>query len=176
MDMKVPAKMYSTLRSIVIAFVVILVPPTSFGVESQKGHGFTITLAESGEIILSDEHVASYEWDNHRILLTTSGVERWQSFVKFNASFDPPIRQLGKLYRKEFSFTIDGAEMYRGHFSSIVSSLLRHGVELFETLGVTVDAVWITFTLLEGETTADPRSRPEIESYFAKQGKLVKSE
>ena len=111
-------------------------------------------------------------WDKHHLALTESGVEHWQSFVKFNKSYEPPIRQLSDLTAKEFVMTIDGVEMYRGHFWSRVSSAMTPGVKLYDTSGVPNDKLWIGFTRVDGETTQDPRSRPEIEAYFQKQRKL----
>jgi hypothetical protein len=134
--------------------------------------GFAIALLESGELILTDEHIAAYIWDEHRILLTPKGGERWESFVKFDNSQDPPIRKLGRLTTKEFVVTLNGVEMYRGHFSSMVSSLMHRGVVLYDTLGVPRGEVRMGFTRLDGTPENDPRGRPEIEAYFRKQGKL----
>ncbi len=164
--------MYSLLRTAAFAVAMISFSVSSSGAASPEEGGFAITLNESGEVILTDEHIASYDWDKHRIALTTKGIERWQSFVKFNDSFDPPIRQLSDLTTKEFTVMLDGAEMYRGHFTSFVSSLGLSGVTLYDTLGVPGNEVWMKFSRLDGKPAEDPRSRPEIEEYFRKQGKL----
>jgi hypothetical protein len=138
--------------------------------------GFAISLVESGEVILTDAHIATYEWDKHRIVLTPKGVQRWESFVKFDKSQDPAVRKLGELTRKEFAVTVQSVEMYTGYFWSMTSSLLRSGVLLYDTSGVTRGEVWVSFTRLDGEPEDDPRARPEIEAYLRKQGKLKKGE
>ncbi len=135
--------------------------------------GFAITLVESGERVLGDEHIAAYEWSDHRILLSPSGIDRWESFVEFDTTQTPPVRKLGRLTTKEFVVTLNGVEMYRGHFSSMVSSLKGSGVLLYDTLGVPRGEVWMEYSTLKGTPEKDPRARPEIEAYLRKQGKLL---
>ena len=71
--------------------------------------------------------------------------------------------------------TRNGIPMYRGHFSSMVSSLANSGVLLYDTVGVPPGEVWMTFTRLDGAPDDDPRSLPDIAAYFRKQGKLRES-
>jgi hypothetical protein len=67
------------------------------GAKQPEGVGFAITLLESGESILTDEHIAEYVWDEHRIILTPKGIGRWESFIEFDKSQDPPKPRLGGL-------------------------------------------------------------------------------
>ncbi len=129
-------------------------------------------MLDSGEVVLTDEHIEAYVWDEHRIVLTPKGIERWQSFINFDNSQDPPIPKLGKLLMKEFVVTLNGVEMYRGHFWSMASSLMKPGVLLYDTLGWPRGEVRMSFTRLNGTPEEDPRARPEIEAYFRRQGKL----
>ena len=166
---------YSLSRIVLTVLALLVLSFSSCDTEQREGVGFAISLLESRELILTDEHVAAYVWDEHRILLTPKGVERWESFVRFDKSQDPPIRKLGRLTTKEFVVTLNGVQMYGGHFSSMVSSLLNPGVLLYDTLGVPSDEVRISFTRLDGIPEVDPRALPEIEAYFRKQGKLKES-
>jgi hypothetical protein len=140
--------------------------------EQEKSAGFELSLAASGEVILKDVDIAAYIWGKHRIVLTPKGVERWQSFVPFDSSYDPPIPKMGGLFGKEFVIKLNGVEMYRGHFWSMCSSQLKPGVLIYETLGVIQDALWIEFERPHNKVEDDPRGRPEIQAYFRKQGKL----
>jgi hypothetical protein len=165
-------------RSLAMALIVVplvVLSLSSCDTETREGAGFAISLTESGERILADEHIAAYVWDEHRILLSPRGVERWESFVEFDKSQDPPIRKMGGLTTKEFVVTLNGVQMYRGHFSSMVSSLANSGVLLYDTLGVPPGEVWMTFTRLDGALEDDPRALPDIAAYFRKQGKLRES-
>jgi hypothetical protein len=163
---------YLLLKTALIVLVLLLCSFSSCGIEQRGEVGFAIILLESGERILTDEHIAAYMWNEHRILLTPKGIERWESFVEFDISQDPPIRKLGRLTTKEFVVTLNGDEMYRGHFSSMVSSVTNSGVLLYDTLGAPRGEVRMSFTRLEGGPEDDPREHPEIKSYFRKQGKL----
>ena len=165
-------------RSFGIALIVIplvVLSLSSCDTETHEGAGFAISLTESGERILTDEHIAAYVWDEHRILLSTKGVDRWQSFVDFDKSHDPPIRKMGRLTTKEFVVTLNGVQMYHGHCSSMVSSVANSGVLLYDTLGVPPGEIWMTFTRLDGAPEDDPRALPDIAAYFRKQGKLRES-
>lgn len=132
---------------------------------------FTILLAESGEVILSDEHVAEYDASHHAIFLTPEGIERWKSFIPFDDSFDPPIPKLGRLTGKEFVVRIGDEEMYRGYFWSMVMSSMRKGVLIYDTL-FPVDQLAVGFSPLGDEALDDPRGRPEIIGHFRDTGKL----
>lgn len=163
---------YLLSRIATIAVVLLTLPLSSCDTHQPVRAGFVISLLESGEPVLTDEHIATYVWEAHRIVLTPKGVARWESFAKFDRSVDPPIPKLGELTKKEFVVTLDGSEMYRGHFWSMALSLLKSGVLLYDTSGANRDQVWITFTRAEGTQEDDPRARPEIEAYFRAQGKL----
>ena len=165
-------KVCSLFRIALIVFVLLVLSLSSCDTAQREEVGFAISLVESGEIILTDEHIAAYVWDEHRIILTPEGIERWESFVEFDNSQDPPIRKLGRLTMKEFIVALNGVPMYRGHFASMASSLMNPGVLLYDTLGIPRGEMRMSFTRLEGTPESDPRGRPEIEAYFRKQGKL----
>jgi hypothetical protein len=164
--------MCSLSRNALIFTAMLTVSLCSCGADPPGAVGFAISLSESGELILADEHIATYVWDEHRIVLTQGGLERWESFVEFDTSQDPPIRKLGRLTTKEFVVTLNGVEMYRGHFWSMASSLMKSGVLLYDTLGAPRGEVWMSFARSNGTPAEDPRAQPEVEAYFRKQGKL----
>lgn len=137
--------------------------------------GFNISLVESGEVIVSDREVASFDWDHQILYLTPEGVERWNARAPRNPSFDPPTPVLrGSLHGKRFVVSVDGAEMYRGTIWSMASSLLQLGiVTLAEPLGTTpLGRLTLQFSPDPGSPIQDPRFRPEIRKYFEEQGRL----
>jgi hypothetical protein len=139
------------------------------------GVGFSISMHDTGEVVITDEHIATYVWEEHRILLTPKGVERWESFIPLDKSQEPPIRKLGRLTEKEFVVTLDGVEMYRGHFWSKVLSRFEPGLLLYDTLGVPRGELRLDLSRLGETQEDDPRARSEIHAYFRKQGKLRES-
>ena len=94
---------------------------------------FGIYLAETGDLLLSDEDMAAYVRATHKIELNASGIKKWNSYIAYNNSYDPPIPTLsGGLYQKEFAVRIDDTEYYRGKFWSIVSSASCSGVVILD--------------------------------------------
>lgn len=141
-----------------------------------RNSGFVISLVESGEVILTDDHIATYIWKKHGIILTPEGIDQWESLAKLDETRDPPIRKLGKLTSKEFVVTVGDVEMYRGHFSSMFSSLIQPGVLLYDTMGAPRGEIRLDFIRFDGAPKDDPRARPEIAAHFRKQGKLKEDE
>ena len=159
-------------RITLIVLVLLLLSALSCDKEQSGETGFAIILIESGELILTDEHISEYIWDEHRIRLRPKGIERWESFVEFDRSQDPPVRKLGGLTNKEFVVTLNEDEMYRGHFSSMASSLMNPGVLIYDTMGLPQGEVWMRFVALDEAPKDDPRGHPEIKAHFRRQGKL----
>ena len=80
--------------------------------------GFGLHLADSDELIFSEEHIVAYDWDSHTIELNNKGLEKWNSYID-----DVDIPRLDtKFYKEGFVVKIKGEEIYRGQFTSIVSS------------------------------------------------------
>ena len=133
---------------------------------------FGIYLVDSGELVLSDKDILTYRQDTHTFALTKQGIERWNSF------FPNSGRSLSddKLNSKSFVVKLDGQEMYRGTFSSFLSSYLYPGVSIL-TMPLTYDSfneISIEYHDLSDDSsvTTDPRNNPEIISYFEKCGLL----
>jgi hypothetical protein len=157
---------------ILIAIAVGALLLSSCGTRNSGESGFAVSLVETGEPILTDKDIATYVWKEHRIVLTPEGVDRWDSFAVIDSTQDPPVRKMGKLTGKEFVVTVDGVDMYRGHFSSMALSYMQPGVLLYDTIGAWHDELRLRFEQKDGEPKNDPRDRPEIAAHFRKVGKL----
>jgi hypothetical protein len=164
------------MKSILRTSLVLVLMLSLHGPDAVARGTFSITLAESGEVILSDQHIAAYDWNRHSLVLTDEGLRRWQSFVPYNDAFDPPIPLISELFGKEFVLTIGGSEMYRGRFWTMLSSLLVSGVKIYDTNVVPENRLSISFDRRDGEPEEDPRSRTQIQRYFMRHGKLILDE
>ena len=136
--------------------------------------GFGIYLVENGEIVLSDEHIKYYNKNTHEIELNEKGIKRWESYIPYDTSLDPPIPKLGGLYKKDFAVKLNGKEIYRGKFWSMASSMSYPGVVILDVLGILDNKIKIDFgypSPFSGKGK-DPRGSPEIINYFKKQGLL----
>ena len=134
--------------------------------------GFGIYLADSGELIFSDEHIGAYYWDSHTIELNNKGLEKWNSYID-----DVDIPRLDtKFYKEGFVVKIKGEEIYRGQFTSIVSSAFPQGVVitdasviLKEKRNIITIGYWQPTS---SDTEADPRNSQEIFDYLSDKGLL----
>ena len=121
--------------------------------------GFGIYLLESGELVISDIEIVSYNKTSHEIKLTDAGAAKIEGIhVPLNGT--------------DFVIKVEGEEIYRGAFWSPISSIPYHG-PLIETL-VTDNTVKIQAgyppSQFQGE---DPRDNPKIFDYLSKVGKLI---
>lgn len=147
------------------------------------GLGFELILDDTGEVILTDRHVAKYVEESHRILLTEDGAERWAAFCAHDHRFDPPIPTLqGSLAYKWFTLTIEGEAVYRGQFRSMVMSSIGKGVQIFDALCVHPGQVSIAFQpgylptevgpAVLDTNVVDPRHDERVMEHFRTLGKL----
>jgi hypothetical protein len=130
---------------------------------------FGIYLADTGELVLSDQDMAAYVRATHEIKLNDSGIAKWNSQI--HCSYLP-----GGLYQKDFTVRIDGKEIYRGTFWSGYSSQSHDGVvlDIAFRLDSTHNTIQIQYGYpgrLRGDKD-DPRNNPEIFEFFAKEGML----
>jgi hypothetical protein len=153
----------------VVSWLIVLCGLTVGACGQSAGEGFEISLVESGEVVLSDRHISAFELHPQKLILSAEGAERWSSYIPRGSSGSPII---GGLTGKEFILSVDGVEMYRGHFSSWASSYAPSGVLIFDTLMPDTGELWITMAGWDRQSTKDPRGRPEIAEYFRRQGKL----
>jgi hypothetical protein len=164
--------MISLRRFLVIVAATALCIPAVQTRASEHRASFTISLAQTGDIILTDQDIAAYVAEGHRLVLTEEGREKWESHVERDSTQDPPIPKLGGLNGKEFILTVDGVEMYRGHFWSFAMSRMTPGVKIYDTLDAPQGELLIGYDALENEESQDPRDRAEIIKIFEKLGKL----
>jgi hypothetical protein len=91
---------------------------------------FGIYLADSGELVLSEEHIAAYYQDTHTIELNETGIAKWNSYLDYTST--PKLAD--SLFSKDFILRVKGEEIYRGKFYSGVSSMSYDGYVILESL------------------------------------------
>lgn len=140
---------------------------------------FHITLVETGKDVLTDQDIESYNWTTHKIKLNKDGIAKWNSYIVYNSSFNPPIPVLGGIYKKDFVVRIDEKEIYRGKFWSMASSASFDGVIILDTL-FPLDNMNNSITINYGypspsfgsKNIRDPRNNPESFDFFKKKNLL----
>jgi len=142
------------------------------GVNRQPEEGFAISLAGSGEVILSDRHIAAYIPGGHRLRLSPEGIERWESFVRIEATENGPVRKLGPLTGRELVVTIRGRCVLRGRFGSRLQSTIGPGVRLLDTIGAPTGELWFQSEVLPGDSAGPSLDLAPLESYFRDRDKL----
>ena len=121
--------------------------------------GFGVYLRGSGELVISDIEIVSYNKTSHEIKLTDAGAAKIEGIhVPLNGT--------------DFVTKVEREEICRGAFWSPISSIPYHGA-IIETL-VTDNTVKIQAgyppSQFQGE---DPRDNPKIFDYLSKLGKLI---
>jgi len=133
--------------------------------------GFGIFLVDSGELVLSEQHIKVYHKDTHEIELNEDGIEKWNSYMTYTT-----IPRLAEtLCGEDFLIMVEGTEAYRGRFSSYVVSTIPPGVTIVDTL-FKLDSEHNTIRIRieyppfpPGE---DPRNNSDVFSFLEEQGLL----
>ena len=134
---------------------------------------FGIFLVDSGELVLSEQHIKAYHKDTHKIELNVDGIQKWNSYMTYQTI--PKLDD--SLYSRDFMLRIEGKEIYRGKFYSSVSSASCSEVVILDAL-VKLDESNNTILIEYGyawpvaSNEEDPRNSPEVISYLEKQGLL----
>ena len=129
--------------------------------------GFGIYLVDSGELVLSDQHIEAYYWDSHAIELNEEGIEKWNSYMTYGGI--PKLQDT--LYQQEFVLKVKGEEIYRGKFYSMVSSMSYEGVVILDTI-IKLDENIKTIVIQHGYpspnfgTGEDPRNSQKVFDYL----------
>ena len=159
-------KSFSLLIALLIC--VFLLPSCDDSEES-----FWIFLAETDELVLSDEHIEAYYNETHEIELNQKGIEKWNSYMTYES-----IPQLAQtLYTKKFVVKVGNEEVYRGTFWSMASSAIPEGIIISETL-FKLDATHNTIQLQlgfiesQGGDNEDPRNNAKVLNFFEERGLL----
>ena len=172
--MKTPFS-FILFTSIPIIILFVIIP--SCAPRQPNAASLGIYIVDNGGLFLSDQDMSAYIQASHKIVLNKSGITKWNSYIAYNNSYDPPIPVLGELYQKNFAIKIDNNEIYGGKFWSSVSSLSYDGVVILDML-FPCDSIKDTITIAYGYPTSsyatanDPRNNPEIFNFLSQKGLL----
>jgi hypothetical protein len=119
-------KLVASLLTVLSLLSFILIPATC----AKSDGGFGIYLADSGEMVLSLEQIKAYHSLDYSLELTPQGIEKWNSFQ--TSTTVPKLSQ--SLYQRDFILKIDGKEVCRGQFYSLVSSASYNGVVIMDSV------------------------------------------
>jgi hypothetical protein len=164
------------IESAMIVFLVLLTGVFT-GCKNAETTGFNIILADTGAVVLSTQHIKSYDPTTYTLELNEKGIKQWNSYLTYTSI--PKLAD--SLNGKDFSVQVNGKEMYRGEFLSNVVSSTRDGIVILDALmklDDTNNTIRIGFgypgdSYGKGE---DPRNNPEIIKLFKEQGLLKESQ
>ena len=158
-------------------FLILTLPITAIYLSACNNEpGLGIYLVETGELVVSDQHIKAYYKDSHTIELNEEGIEKWNSYMTYSG--EPKLQD--SLYQDDFVVKLKGKEIYSGKFYSMFSSASYSGVVILESimkLDESRNAIRIDFgygpVLNAGE---DPRNNQEVFDYLEGQGLLKPGE
>lgn len=145
--------------------------------------GFGIYLVDTGELVLSEQHIRAYhrnvhltvseEEDTHAIELNKAGIEKWNSYMTYEGA--PQLKDT--LYKRDFVVKVKGKEIYGGKFYSGLSSATYDGIVILDAvmkLGGERNCIYISsgYVTVLPPSEKDPRNSPEIIDFLDKQGLL----
>jgi hypothetical protein len=130
---------------------------------------FGIYLADSGELVLSERDIQSFDSATGHFELNRAGIERWNSFT---GATNPP-GLAGSLYGQDFIIRIEGRELCRGRFWSSASSMSYSGTIILDAL-FRLDNELNAITLQTGYPVGrpDPETGATLAAFFGKKGLL----
>jgi hypothetical protein len=162
------SKIASLLLSIVALMLLVL--PASC---AESDGGFGIYLADSGELVLSLEHIEAYHSLDSSLELNAGGIKRWNSYQTYTAG--PKLAQ--SLYRQEFILKTGEEEICRGIFDSMLSSYLYDGVVIRESvLKLDDESKYIVIEVHYFDSSSDSeeaRIKAELEAFFSARDMLA---
>ena len=150
--------------------------------EATEKTGFGIYLIDTGEMVLSDEHIKAYhrnvhltvaEEDTHAIELNEAGIKRWNSYLTYEGM--PKLKET--LYQRDFAVKIYDEDIYKGKFYSMFSSISFDGVVILDAvirLNDEQNMIYIShgYPTSSFSTGQDPRNSPVILKYLDSHGLL----
>ena len=156
---------------ITTVLIAVFTGSTSCNVGNETGFG--IYLLDSGEQVLSEQHIKVYYGDNHTIELNEQGIKQWNSFIDYETI--PKLQTT--LYSRDFVLKIKGKEIYQGKFYSMVSSASYSGIVIMDaiiTLGDSSNTIRIEFGYPwpPSDAEGDPRNNREVLKFLEKEGLL----
>ncbi|MFH0818488.1 MAG: hypothetical protein V1898_00655 [Patescibacteria group bacterium] len=90
---------------------------------------FAVYLADSNQIIFSEEDIISYELLTKTFIFTPEGAKKMKSY-------QPSSQISSGLYQKSFVVKLGNEEIYRGKFWTNFSSLSENGIVMTDVLMV----------------------------------------
>jgi len=159
-----------------ISVVICLVSLSFISCAIEQPREFGIYLADTGEVVLSDEHIAAYDSQEHTFELNEAGIEQWNSFHDYK---DIP-KMKDSLYGKEFVIKIGDDEVCRGVFWSMLSSMSRDDFIILDAV-IDLNSEYNTISLSAGYPWGDSAAvQPPMEEvnsllteYFEESGRVV---
>jgi hypothetical protein len=166
-------KLYSLSGQVAIFLITVLLClillSTSCGVGQKEG--FAIYLADSGELLLSENEIAAYHRDNNTLELNENGIKKWNSHLTYQ---DIP-KLADSLYSRDFILKIGRREICQGKFWSNVSSASYSGVVILDSL-VKLDSsqniLWIRSDYPITGETLNPTISTELSRFFGQNNRL----
>jgi hypothetical protein len=131
---------------------------------------FGIYFADTGELVLSQEHIEAYYGTDHCLELNARGIKQWNSLHTYTRAYTYSPEISWDLHGREFIIKIDGQEIARGTFVSAPSSMMFEGVAIFDLLSPLdnkFNTLWIHSTYIDGSTeTRYDNLYEELNNYF----------
>ena len=154
---------------LIIMLLIYIFPLQSYDDPEQK---FGIFLSETGELVLSEEHIEACNAETHEIELNQRGIEKWNSYMTYESI--PKLAET--LYNKDFVVRIDDEDVYMGKFWSMVSSAIPDCITITESL-MKLDDMHNTIQIRldfgpQSANDKDPRNNPKIRIFFRERGLL----
>lgn len=155
----------------------LLLTPVWLAGCSTNESGFGIYMVDTGELVLSDQHIEGYYWESHAIELNEEGIEKWNSYITYDGI--PKIQET--LHQRDFVLKVKGEEIYRGKFYSMVSSMSYEGVVILDSL-IKLDEDINTIVIQHGypspsiDTGEDPRNNQKLYDYLESKNLLKPGE
>lgn len=114
--------------------------------DNAKTAKFAVYLADSNQIIFSEEDVASYEPSSKTFTFTPEGATKMKSY-------QPSLQIDTGLYQKSFVAKLGNDEIYRGKFWTNLSSLSEFGIVMSDVVMVGPD--YNTLTVVGGYPSSE---------------------
>ena len=102
----------------------------SLSCQVAQEESFGIYLADTGELVLSEQHIKAFHSDDNKLELNEKGIEKWNSYHVYKSK--PNLGDC--LFSRDFVIKIEGEELCRGKFWSMASSMSYDGVVILEAL------------------------------------------
>jgi hypothetical protein len=116
---------------------------------AQPGN-FGIYLSDSGELVLSGDHIKTYHSDLQEFELNQQGIDKWNSYLDYEST--PKLKD--SLFGRDFIIKIGGEEICSGTFWSGICSSLPDGIIISESM-LRMDAGHTTIRITAGVLASD---------------------